>query len=71
MPPPPWSTPATVHTERVALVSVSGGVVGAGLGELRKGVDSLESAELSRVLLISRAPMRDFAPDRVPVPRGG
>jgi anti-anti-sigma regulatory factor len=121
----PWSTPATVHTERVALVSVSGGVVGAGLGELREGVDavlrsaevrglmidlsgvsccdaklfallgeahgvlvgrggwlglvglsapvldSLESAELSQVLLISRASMRDFARDRVPAPRGG
>jgi anti-anti-sigma regulatory factor len=118
-----WSTPATVHTERVALVSVSGGVVGAGLGELRAGVDaalrsadvrglmidlsgvsccdanlfallgdahevlvgrggwlrlvglsapvldSLESAELSQLLLISRASMRDFARDHVPAPR--
>jgi hypothetical protein len=114
-----------VHTERVPLASVSGGVVGAGLGELREGgdaalrsaevrglmidlsaesccdaslfallgdahdvlvgrggwlglvglsapvLDSLESAELSQVLLISRAPMRDFARDRVPAPRGG
>jgi hypothetical protein len=41
-----------VHTERVPLASVSGGVVGAGLGELREGGDAaLRSAEVRGLMI--------------------